>query len=314
MRPSLYDFCTGHEQTHLLAQWDGERNAPLTPKDVTYGSHQKVWWRCPQGHSYRSEVRIRARGTGCPICAGRIVLPEENSLAAKFPDLLSDWDTEKNSPLLPTQVMPGAHRKVWCRQPQKGLVAVSCGALLRFGRQEPRAGHGPPRLRGARCSAGRKLPRGKVSRACRRMGHGKERLPAPDAGRRGNAEKSLVEMPQRAQLFRLCRVPCARLRLSGLWRKDGRPRRKRPRHPIPAACRPMGRCEKRRSDAGDGASWLQPPRVVALRRWTFLPRRHLPPRAERKRLSVLRQPQGPARLQRPRGHRAGRCLAVAPNT
>ena len=50
MRPSLYDFCTGHEQTHLLAQWDGERNAPLTPKDVTYGSHQKVWWYCAGGH------------------------------------------------------------------------------------------------------------------------------------------------------------------------------------------------------------------------------------------------------------------------
>ena len=68
---------------------------------MTYGSHQKVWWRCPQGHSYRSEVRIRARGTGCPFCAGHTVLPEENSLAAKFPDLLSEWDTEKNSPLLP---------------------------------------------------------------------------------------------------------------------------------------------------------------------------------------------------------------------
>nr|WP_302642680.1 zinc-ribbon domain-containing protein [uncultured Dysosmobacter sp.] len=101
-----------------MAQWDDERNAPLTPKDVTYGSHQKVWWRCPQGHSYRSEVRIRMRGTGCPVCAGRTVLPEENSLAAKFPDLLSEWDTEKNSPLLPTQVMPGAHRKVWWRCPK----------------------------------------------------------------------------------------------------------------------------------------------------------------------------------------------------
>ena len=81
MRPSLYDFCTGHEQTHLLAQWDGERNAPLTPKDVTYGSHQKVWWRCPQGHSYRSKVRILARGTDCPVCAGRVVLPEEEHKA-----------------------------------------------------------------------------------------------------------------------------------------------------------------------------------------------------------------------------------------
>lgn len=65
----------------MLAQWDIERNLPLTPKDVTYGSHQKVWWRCPQGHSYRSKVRILARGTGCPVCAGRIVLPEEEHKA-----------------------------------------------------------------------------------------------------------------------------------------------------------------------------------------------------------------------------------------
>ena len=78
---------------------------------------------------------------------------------------------------------------------------MSCGALLRFGRQEPRAGHGLPRLRGARCSAGRKLPRGKVSRACRRMGHGKERLPAPDAGRRGNAEKVWWKCPKGHSYF-----------------------------------------------------------------------------------------------------------------
>lgn len=185
--------------------------------------------------------------------------------------------------------------------------------FLPFRSQNPRAGNGLSLLRGPHCSAGGKLSGGKVSRACRRMGHGKERLPAPDAGRRGNAEKSLVEMPQRAQLFRLCRVPCARLRLSGLWRKDGRPRRKRPRHPIPAACRPMGRCEKRRSDAGDGASWLQPPRVVALRKGTFLSGCYSSPRAEWKRLSVLLQPQGSARLQRPRDDRAGRCLAMAPD-
>ena len=56
MRPSLYDFCTGHEQTHLLAQWDGERNAPLTPKDVTYGSHQKVWWYCASGHHWQAKI------------------------------------------------------------------------------------------------------------------------------------------------------------------------------------------------------------------------------------------------------------------
>lgn len=213
----------------LEAEWDAEKNAPLKFADLTIAATKRSGGGVLRGTPTIRSSRAACRARGRPVCAGRVVLPDENSLAARYPALAAEWDTEKNASLLPTQ------------------------------------------------------------------------------GRRGNAEKSLVEMPQRAQLFRLCRVPCARLRLSGLWRKDGRPRRKRPRHPIPAACRPMGRCEKRRSDAGDGASWLQPPRVVALRRWTFLPRRHLPPRAERKRLSVLRQPQGPARLQRPRGHRAGRC-------
>ncbi len=81
IRRTFRAFCAEQGKTALLAQWDIERNLPLTPKDVTYGSHQKVWWRCPQGHSYRSKVRILARGTGCPVCAGRIVLPEEEHKA-----------------------------------------------------------------------------------------------------------------------------------------------------------------------------------------------------------------------------------------
>ena len=235
MKTSLRQYCIAHGRDTLLREWDAARNGGLTPSDVSFGSHQKIWWRCPAGHSYDSVVKSRVQGTGCPVCAGRVILPDENSLAARYPALVAEWDTEK------------------------------------------------------KC------------------------LPAPDAGRRGDVEKGLVEMPQGAQLFRLCRVPCARLRLSGLWGKGGRPRRKRPRFAVPAARRSMGRCEKRRPDAGDGAPWLQPPRVVVLRKRTFLPRRHLPPRAERERLSLLHQSQGVARLQRPRGHRAGHCLAMAPD-
>ena len=95
MKMSLRQYCIEHGRDTLLREWDAARNGGLTPSDVSFGSHQKVWWRCSQGHSYRSEVRIRTRGTGCPICAGHTVLPEENSLAAKFPDLLSEWDTKR---------------------------------------------------------------------------------------------------------------------------------------------------------------------------------------------------------------------------
>ena len=114
----------------LELEWDAEKNGPLQFSELTVGSRRLVWWRCAKGHSYRSAVKSRTQGTGCPVCAGRAVLPEENSLAAKFPDLLSEWDTEKNSPLLPTQVMPGAHRKVWWRCPKGHIWQASVASRV----------------------------------------------------------------------------------------------------------------------------------------------------------------------------------------
>ena len=121
-------YCTGRKEVpenslavqvpSLEAEWDAEKNAPLKFADLTVGSHKKVWWRCPAGHSYCSEVKSRVQGTGCPVCAGRVVLPDENSLAAKYPALVAEWDTEKNAPLLPTLVAPGTVRKAWWRCPK----------------------------------------------------------------------------------------------------------------------------------------------------------------------------------------------------
>jgi hypothetical protein len=39
------------------------------PRDLTPGSHRKVWWRCQFGHTWQTTVRSRTRlGTGCPVC------------------------------------------------------------------------------------------------------------------------------------------------------------------------------------------------------------------------------------------------------
>ena len=99
----------------LAAEWDSEKNAPLTLSQITVGTHRKVWWRCPKGHSYCAAVNSRVRGSGCPYCAGRAVLPEENSLAVMFPALAPEWDGEKNAPLTPEMVVAGSHRKFWWR-------------------------------------------------------------------------------------------------------------------------------------------------------------------------------------------------------
>lgn len=71
MRMSLHDYCAQRDRPGLLAQWDAERNAPLTPERVTYVSKQKVWWCCDQGHRWQAAVFSRAEGNGCPVCAGK---------------------------------------------------------------------------------------------------------------------------------------------------------------------------------------------------------------------------------------------------
>jgi rubrerythrin len=57
----------------LAAQWDADRNAPLTPADVTPGSGKKAWWICPTcQQSWTANVYSRARGGhGCPECGRR---------------------------------------------------------------------------------------------------------------------------------------------------------------------------------------------------------------------------------------------------
>ena len=85
-----------------LTCWrDDERNAPLTPKDVTYGSHQKVWWYCASGHHWQAKIYSRSAGSGCPYCSGRLAEPKK-ALRMCYPELEPEWDAEKmarcNSP------------------------------------------------------------------------------------------------------------------------------------------------------------------------------------------------------------------------
>ena len=118
IRRTFRAFCAEQGKTALLAQWDIERNLPLTPDDVTFGSHKKVWWTCPSGHSWQAMVYTRSEGAGCPYCTGRKASPEQNSLAKQFPALAAEWDDEKNAPLTPRDVTTGSHKLIWWRCPK----------------------------------------------------------------------------------------------------------------------------------------------------------------------------------------------------
>ena len=44
---------------------------------------------CPQGHEWKAVVNSRARGMGCPYCAGQKPTAERN-FATKYPELVEE--------------------------------------------------------------------------------------------------------------------------------------------------------------------------------------------------------------------------------
>ena len=114
MRIKLYDFCLKYEKENLLDEWDTEKNNPKTPHDVTYGSKEKVWWRCPKGHEWQAAVYSRTGiETNCPYCAGKKVMKGQNDLASQYPEIAAQWHPIKNGLATPDMIYVRAHRSAW---------------------------------------------------------------------------------------------------------------------------------------------------------------------------------------------------------
>ncbi len=97
----------------IAAQWSSKNN-PLTPADVSPGSHKRVWWKGSCGHEWQAIVKNRVNGAGCPICSGNLLMSGVNDLATMKPELVSEW-SDKNLPLKPDMVLPCTNKTVWWR-------------------------------------------------------------------------------------------------------------------------------------------------------------------------------------------------------
>lgn len=117
-------YCSGHrvlagfndlasQYPNLLAEWDYAKNKDFLPTEVAPHSDKFAWWKCKEGHSWNAQIKSRTKGTGCPVCAGKVVLKGFNDLASQNPALALEWDYEKNGDLLPTQVTTGSNKAVW---------------------------------------------------------------------------------------------------------------------------------------------------------------------------------------------------------
>jgi len=116
-RYSSHENCLQTVNPKLAREWHPTKNAPLTPRDVTAGTHKKVWWICKKGHEWNYSVEKRFHGEGCPYCSGRRVC-KDNSLKTLNPGLARQWHPTRNAPLTPEEVGPGSHKKAWwlCRK------------------------------------------------------------------------------------------------------------------------------------------------------------------------------------------------------
>ena len=96
----------------LAEEWDNDKNQ-LKPSEVLSGSSSYAWWKCNKGHIWRARINNRSvRNEGCPYCTNKKVLAGFNDLATTNPELLKDWDYEKNT-VKPTEISFGYRNRVW---------------------------------------------------------------------------------------------------------------------------------------------------------------------------------------------------------
>lgn len=93
----------------LIPEWS-EKNLPLTPDKITFGSNKRVWWKGACGHEWETSVKARSKGEKCPICSGARVIEGINDLATLKPLLAQEWS--KKNKLKPTEVSVASHKKI----------------------------------------------------------------------------------------------------------------------------------------------------------------------------------------------------------
>ena len=103
------------EYSYLCKEWHPTRNGNLCPEDVFSGSNKRVWWKCNIcNYEWRAYVYSRTgMNTGCPVCAGKIVIYGLNDITTTHPELVVEWDYEKNIECVPEEVSAGSNKRIW---------------------------------------------------------------------------------------------------------------------------------------------------------------------------------------------------------
>ena len=101
----------------LLKQWDFDKNGQLSPYEIPLNYSCSVAWICDKcGYKWSSSPNSRVRTnkiSECPHCTGRVALTGTDDLETLYPQLAKEWDFDKNSDILPSQIKPYSNKKCY---------------------------------------------------------------------------------------------------------------------------------------------------------------------------------------------------------
>lgn len=115
-------YCSGRYATkennlavkypELAAEFNLEKNFPLTPYTVTPSSPRKFWWKCEKEHEWQS-ARVRTgQIQNCPYCVGKKAT-HDNNLSITHPELAKEYHTTKNKVPLEATRHGSADKRWW---------------------------------------------------------------------------------------------------------------------------------------------------------------------------------------------------------
>lgn len=103
------------DNAELMKKYDYIKNADIDLDKLTARTSKKIWWKCTEcGNSWYATVASQNDKIkhGCPYCSGRLVTKGKNDLASQHPDILSEWDYDKNT-IQPDEIHSNSGIKVW---------------------------------------------------------------------------------------------------------------------------------------------------------------------------------------------------------
>lgn len=100
----------------LMKEWDWDTNEQLKldPHKLTCGSQKKVWWICSKNHKWDATIYNRVKnGSNCPFCTNKKPIIGYNDLSTLHPELIKEWNWNKNINIDPKTISEKSQKKVW---------------------------------------------------------------------------------------------------------------------------------------------------------------------------------------------------------